>query len=245
VKREELERGRGASSVQEIEEHRAKKRMDELLLKAADAPPGGKSKALALRFLLAPSRVVEDPARPGHVGGLECDVTQLEGPANAQRAVPSGRKEVVPAGLVLRSIGYKSVAVPGVPFDDKRAVVRNTAGRVHEADGTPVPGLYVSGWLKRGPSGIIGTNIPDARETVGVIVADKGAGKLPGGDTPGLDAVKALLTARGRDPATLVSWDGYRAIDAHEVATGSAAGKPREKLTHVDAMLATARKAAA
>lgn len=241
VKKEELGRGLNDSSKKEIEEHRAKKRMDELLQKFADGPTEGKSKQLHLRFLLAPGKFVENPAAPGSVGALECDVTALEGAPNAQKAVVTGKKEVIPAGLVLRSIGYKSVAVPGVPFDDRKAVVRNTAGRVHEENGTSVPGLYVSGWLKRGPSGIIGTNIPDARETVASLLDDKKSGKLPGGDTPGLEAVKAMLLARGRDPATLISWEGYRSIDAAEVAAGTAAGKPREKFTDVPAMLAAAK----
>lgn len=248
VHKEELGRGLGESSRSEIGEHRAKKRMDELLGKFADAPNPGKSKELHLRFLLAPAKFVEGAATPGSVGALECDVTALEGPPNAQKAVLAGKSETIRAGLVLRSIGYKSVAVPGVPFDDRRAVVRNTAGRVHEADGTPVPGLFVAGWLKRGPSGIIGTNIPDARETVGAVLEDKAAGKLPGGaaEAPGLEGVRSLLVSRGRDPASLVSWAGFhQGINKAEVDAGAAAGKPREKLTDVASMLAAAAKVAA
>ncbi len=191
------------------------------------------------------------------MGALECDVTRLEGPPNRQRAVPTGATETLPAGLVLRSIGYQSVGVPGLPFDEARSVVRNAAGRVHGEDGTVLPGLYVAGWLKRGPSGIIGTNIPDARETVGCLLEDLQGGWLApparggagGGAAPaagGMAGLRALLAARGRHPASLVSWRGFmEGINAAELAAGAAAGKPREKLTDVGALLAAAQQAPA
>lgn len=105
------------------------------------------------------------------VGAVRFEVTQLEGEAGRQRAVGTGVFEDLPCGLVLRSIGYRSVPLPGVPFDHERAVVRQQAGRVEG-----VPALYCAGWLKRGPTGIIGTNVDDARETVQSILEDAHSG---------------------------------------------------------------------
>ena len=225
--------------------------MDDLLGKTAAAPPAPgskkKSRSLSLRFLLSPARFIPSPSAPGAVGGVECDVTELTGAANAQGAAPTGTKEVIPAGLVLKSIGYKSVPVDAsLPFDDRKAVVRNVAGRVVASAGGPaVPGLYVAGWLKRGPSGIIGTNIPDARETVGCLLEDAAAGLLPAvaAGEPGMDGMLALLYARGRSQGDLVTWESFLAINAAEVAAGAAQGKPREKFTTVKGMLAAAAAA--
>jgi NADPH-dependent glutamate synthase beta subunit-like oxidoreductase len=241
VRPAELAAGRTASSLEEAEEHRAKKRMDALLAETAAAPLHGRSRQLHLRFLLAPRAILPDASKGDgtSVGAVEFDVTRLEGPPNAQRAVPSGKTEVIPAGMVLRSVGYKSIKVPGIPWDEKRAVVRNDRGRVMNDDGSAFGGVYVSGWLKRGPSGIIGTNIPCARETVASIVEDRSAGRLTHVQPPAepLEAVRSLVAARGRDPAHLVSWADFRAIDAAEVQRGAASGKPREKFTSVEELL--------
>ena len=238
----ELERGRTASSVAEMAEHRAKKRMDELLSKVAGGDAAGKARSLSLRFLLSPTALLPSHADPGAVGAVACDVTALSGEANAQRASPTGATEIVPAGMVLKSIGYKSVSLPGVPFDDKAAVVRNTRGRVHDASNVNSSGLYVAGWLKRGPSGIIGTNIPDARETVGCILEDAAGGVLPAVTAPhaGMAGLRALLSKAGRTDASLVDWAGFLAINAAEVAAGAAEGRPRQKITRVEEMLKVA-----
>lgn len=249
VHTEELGRGRTEASGKEIEAARAKKRMDALLAECGEASASGangsgtKGKALLMRFLLAPGRCVPSAADPAAVGSMEFDVTQLSGEAEKQSATPSGRKEVIPAGMVLRSIGYKSVQVdPAVPFDSKRAVVRNVRGRVVHEDGGAFPGLYCAGWLKRGPSGIIGTNITDARETVGCLLEDKAAGKLaaPAAPPTGLAGLTVFLLAQGRKGEDLVSWGGFMKINAAELEAGKAGGKVREKFTRVEDMLATA-----
>lgn len=248
VSAEELARGRTAASVAELETQRARKRMDALLAEQAALAPAGKRRQLRLRFLLNPSACLPSASDPGAVGGMEFDITALEGAAEAQKAVPTGKKEVIPAGLVLKSIGYKSVPLPGVPFNAKKATVNNVKGRVvaEGEAGAPVPGLYCAGWLKRGPSGIIGTNITDARETVAALLEDKAAGKLrkatAGEGGAGLAGLKALLTQRGKNPAHQVSWAGWRALDAAELARGAAAGKSREKFVSVPEMLDLAAK---
>jgi adrenodoxin-NADP+ reductase len=251
VSSEELERGRTAASKQEAETQRARKRMDGLLTEVAAAAEKGplKARQLVLRFLLNPSRALPSSADPSAVGALEFDVTRLEGPADKQSAVVTGQKEVIKAGMVLRSIGYKSVAIPDVPFDTRRHVVRNVKGRVTNEDGSVVPGLYTSGWLKRGPSGIIGTNITDARETVACLLEDKAGSKLPAGAgagagagaaKPGMDGLIARLAARGKSGPSVVPWAGWLKIDAAEQARGKPLGKPREKITSVAEMLKAA-----
>jgi ferredoxin--NADP+ reductase len=132
---------------------------------------------------------------------------------------------------VLRSVGYQGVPLPGVPFDERRAVIPNTGGRVDGAERT-----YVAGWIKRGPSGVIGTNKKDATETVELLLADARDGKLARVDsTEGLDA---LLDAKG---AAYVEYAGWQAIDAAERTAGELRGRPRVKLTTWETLLQAGR----
>ena len=117
-----------------------------------------------------------------------------------------------------------------LPFDDNRAVVRNERGRVE-------PGLYCAGWVKRGPTGIIGTNIPDARETVEAIIGDAEAGALSLGGEYG----ESPLVHLAKDETRVVTWDDFRRIDQSECAAGAAQGKPREKIVDVHEMLRVAK----
>ncbi len=150
---------------------------------------------------------------------------------------PTGEREVIPCGVVFRSVGYHGVAVPGVPFDERRGTIPNEGGRVCDADGAPNRGVYCTGWIKRGPSGVIGTNKKDATETVELLLEDAQAGLLPGRDeeAPGLDAVLA------RRNGEVVSYAGWEAIDAVERARGEPLGRPRVKLCSWDELLAAAR----
>jgi len=131
----------------------------------------------------------------------------------------TGQTYEVGAQLVIRSVGYRGVALDGVPFDARRNVVPNIAGRVVDADGTPVAGLYVAGWIKRGPTGIIGTNKKDAAATVASLLEDLGDDEGAGGD-----GVVALLAERGVDVVTL---EGWASIDAAERALGATRGRER------------------
>ena len=190
-----------------------------------------------MRFLLSPVACKPSSGDFGSVGSFEFERVRLEGPAEKQRAVGTGHFETIPAGLVLKSIGYKSLPMPGVPFDTRSATMPNEKGRVLEGEQHD-PRLYCSGWLKRGPSGIIGTNITDARETVASILDDKDLGKL--GDVipmGGLPTLKSLLLSRGVSPTSLLEWQGWLKVDAEELARGAAAGKTREKVTSVSEML--------
>ncbi len=173
----------------------------------------------------------------------------MPAPSGGLRAAATDERETLTAGLAFRAIGYRGIPLPGVPFDERSATIPNDGGRVLDADTRAVaPGEYVVGWIKRGPSGVIGTNKKDAQETVDAMLADlarssNGAGASGGhaaGHTPATPdaaAVEALL--RSRQPE-LVTYSGWEAIDRHERALGESAGRPRVKLTRIDELLQAA-----
>jgi ferredoxin--NADP+ reductase len=161
---------------------------------------------------------------------------------DGKRAVATDVRETLECGLVLRSVGYRGVALPEVPFDEERGTIRNADGRVLDETGAQVPGVYCTGWIKRGPSGIIGTNKKDATETVELLLADAAAGKLGSPETPSAAAIDALLAERG---VAYIEYDGWTAIDTHERAAGEPHGRPRVKLCTWDELLAAAARRAA
>ena len=141
---------------------------------------------------------------------------------------------------MFRSIGYRGQPVAGIPFDDQRGLIRNADGRVTDADGTHQLGEYVSGWIKRGPSGVIGTNKKDSQDTVDKILEDAAAGRL---NQPPSDDIDALIASNCADAVT---WEGWLAINAIETAGGEAASpaRPRVKLTDWAALREAARSIA-
>ena len=145
--------------------------------------------------------------------------------------------ETIECGLVLRSVGYRAVPLPDVPFDERYFVLPNERGRVRTPDGDPLPGVYAVGWIKRGPTGILGTNKRDAHETVGNLVEDLHAGLLEPPPADARERIDALLADRKPD---LVTVDGWRAIDAQELESGRSEQRPRVKLTSRDELLAAA-----
>jgi adrenodoxin-NADP+ reductase len=251
----ELDLGRTAASKEEIKTGRVAKRMDKLLSTVSKNFESATSaqRRLCLKFLSNPVEFVGDDAN--NVTAVRVERTRLEGEAGSQRAVGTGEKNDLPAGLVLTSIGYASEPLcDDVAFDNQRKVLANNGGRVlakgaNEVGTAAEPGLYCAGWVKRGPSGIIGTNIGDARETVAAVVEDARAGMLPAiavaqdGVATGssLSALRAAVVAGpgGKSEAELVSWADYEKIDAREIERAAHAGRgaPREKLTSVKEML--------
>jgi len=179
--------------------------------------PAGRPRRLHLRFLLLPVEVLGTD----HVEGLVVERGRLDGTGNA---VLSGERLTIAAEMLLRSVGYRGVPVAGLPFDEASGVVPNAGGRVLR-DNQPVPGEYVAGWIKRGPTGVIGTNKADAKETVGALLED--APTLPPAEIRDPDAIPGLLTRRGVD---VVIWDGWRAIDTAEQERGQAQGRDRVKI---------------
>jgi ferredoxin/flavodoxin---NADP+ reductase len=205
----------------------------------AQRAPTGKSHRVELRFLRSPLEVLGD-GPGGPVSGLRVMRNRIEPDAGGNlRAVAAGAEEVIECGLVLRSIGYRGRPLPGISFDERRGLIRNDGGRVTTEDGEPIPGEYAVGWIKRGPSGVIGTNKKDAAETVTKLIDDAQAGRLNDPNDPARDAVEPWL--RGR-VAGLVTWDGWKAIDDHEAALGEPQGRPRVKLVRVPEMIAVAER---
>jgi ferredoxin/flavodoxin---NADP+ reductase len=231
-----------------IEADITSRRNVEILRSYASRPPAGHRKRIVLRFLLSPVAFLPD--EHGRLGAVELVRNELvPAPGGGLRAEPTDERETIPAGLAFRAIGYRGIPLPGVPFDERSAVIPNKVGRVLDPEsGAPLPGEYVVGWIKRGPSGVIGTNKRDAQETVDAMLAD--LSPLNGGDapsperssahlpsTPDAASVEALL--RSRQPE-LVTYAGWEAIDRHERALGEAANRPRVKLTRIEELLRVA-----
>ena len=145
--------------------------------------------------------------------------------------------EDLQAGLVFRSVGYRGSPLPDVPFHEEWGSIHNELGRVTDGNGNNVEGLYCAGWIKRGPTGVIGTNKTDAQETVKCMVEDMEAG-LCFSPSESSGAIVGLLQSRQPD---LISYDDWSRIDAYELAAGDAEGRPRVKLTSVPDMLKVAR----
>ncbi|MFC6013743.1 FAD-dependent oxidoreductase [Nocardia lasii] len=204
----------------------------ELAQECSTAKSDPANKRIVFRYLAAPVAVHGATT----VTGLEFAHNELTEENGHVVATPTDRTETLDTGLVLRSIGYRGRPVPGLPFDDQRAVVPSEHGRVID-NGEPVPGVYVSGWIKRGPRGVIGSNRVDAEETVESLIADFTAGKLT---TPTADrtALRTLLTERQPD---LVDRKGWKTIDQSEKTAGKAAGRPRIKLTTREDLLKAAK----
>ncbi len=196
--------------------------------------PSGKPRTVRLRFRASPVAILGEE----RVEGVEIVHNRLEaGERGRVRAVPTDEREVIPCGIVFRSVGYHGVEIPGVPFDLASGTIPNTDGRVLDEGGAPIPGLYCAGWIKRGPTGVIGTNKKDATETVDLLLEDARAGRLPKPDGAEIDD---LLAERGIEVVTYAGWE---AIDGVERARGEPQGRPRVKLTSWNELLAAARSA--
>jgi ferredoxin--NADP+ reductase len=207
----------------------------EILEQFCQKEPEGKPRRIVLRFLTSPIEIRGD----GKVESVVVGRNELyRDESGAIRPRDTGEREEIECGLVLRSIGYKGIATEGVPFDERRGVIPNEHGRVIDpAGGKPMPGQYVVGWIKRGPSGVIGTNKKDAQETVGGLFEDLEAGRLPEPPRADLDAIEELLRERQPDH---VSFEGWRAIDRAEQERGEPQGRPRVKFCRIDEMVEVA-----
>jgi ferredoxin--NADP+ reductase len=200
-----------------------------VLREYAAREPQGRPKRLVLRFLASPVAITGEE----RVEGIELVRNRLETDARGTlRAVATGERESLACGIVFRSVGYRGVALPGVPFDEETGTIPNDRGRVG-------PGVYVAGWIKRGPSGVIGTNKKDAAETAELLLED-----LRDAPRKGRSAgeVEALLLERG---VRLVVYEGWASIDEVERAAGEKLGRPRVKLCTWDELLDAAETVAA
>ena len=205
----------------------------ELLRGFAAREPTGKTRVVRLRFRVSPVELLGTD----RVEAVEVAHNTLEPDGSGSvRAVATDERETIPAGIVFRSVGYHGVPIPGVPFDPKRGTIPNAGGRVLDEGGEPIPGLYAAGWIKRGPTGVIGTNKKDATETVELLLEDARIGALPSTQEAGL--LDELLIGRGVEAVVYAGWE---AIDAFERGLGEPHGRPRIKLCSWDDLLAAAR----
>jgi ferredoxin--NADP+ reductase len=205
------------ASEAELANNAVARRNLEVLRAWSERAPQGRPRRLHLRFGLRPTAICGDACVTG-----------------MQFAHGTGQSVHVPADMVLRSVGYRGVPIPGLPFDDERGIVPNAAGRVLR-DGAVVPGEYVAGWIKRGPSGIIGTNKHDAAETVRCLLEDAPA--LPRRQVRDPDEIVDVLHQRG---VRAVSWEGWEAIEALEIAAGKRRGAKQVKVADRELLLAAA-----
>lgn len=202
-----------------------------LLCDLAQRPVDPAKRTIVLRFHASPVAVHGE----GRVSAVEVSRNRpVVDEQGVPRAVPTGETELLEAGMLLRAVGYHGLPVTDLPYDSKTGTVPNDAGRVR-------PGVYVAGWVKRGPTGFIGTNKSDAEETVSCLLDDLDAGAIPEpvGTTEGLRRV-----IRGRQPG-MVDLAGWQAIDREERRRGAASGRPRIKIVDVDELrrvAATARE---
>ncbi len=185
---------------------------------------GGRRVRVQLHFFVSPVEVLGDD----QVNGLHLEHNDLVATGDRLRAAGTGRYTHLDADLLLRSVGYRGTALPGVPFDDRRGVVPSRGGRVTTPTGEPVPGAYTSGWVRRGPSGVIGTNKVDAEETVRALVADAEARALPQAAAPEPTTVDALLAERGVQVVHFADW---QRLAKTERLLGSRHHRPAAKFT--------------
>lgn len=192
----------------------------------ARRPPSGKPKRLVVRFLLSPVELIGD--EHGRVQAIRFVRNELYRDEHGNiRPRPTGQYEQIETGLVFRSVGYRGVPLPGLPFDERNAIIPNDGGRVIDpATSEPLVGLYVAGWIKRGPIGVIGTNKPDAKQTVERMLEDLSAGRyfIPQDDS--LEAIPRLLETKA---CRYLTYEDWVRLDAIEKERGKALGRPRVK----------------
>jgi ferredoxin--NADP+ reductase len=227
-----------AASEASLEQDTNSKRNMEVLREFAAREPTGKPVTVRLRFLASPVALHGDEK----VESIELVRNKLEEHDGRLVAVPTDERETLECGLVFRSVGYRGVGLPDLPFEERRGTIRNELGRIVDGDGNPVAQSYCAGWIKRGPTGIIGTNKKDATETVTQLLADVREGRVVHREEVTADAVEALLA--GRD-VRAVMYAGWTSIDELERAAGEKLGRPRVKLRTWDELLEAAERVAA
>ncbi|MDH3714069.1 MAG: FAD-dependent oxidoreductase [Gammaproteobacteria bacterium] len=194
--------------------------------------PAGRKRLLTLRFFVSPAEL------RGQAGRLTAVRLVKNQPVRADdgsvRARATDIEEILPAGLLFRSVGYRGVALPDVPFNEDSGLIENQQGRVTDTAGKALAGLYVAGWIKRGPSGVIGTNKTCARETVDCMLEDVAGNKLLQPKSADPQTVAQLVRERCNQ---MISYHDWELIDAAEVSNGKSANRPRVKFTKLDDML--------
>jgi ferredoxin/flavodoxin---NADP+ reductase len=208
-----------------------KRKNVEILTEYSRREPEGKRKRIVLRFLVSPVEILGED----RVEGIKVCRNQLErDDSGSLRACSTESLEEIPCGVVFRSIGYRGLPLAGLPYDERSGTIPSEAGRIEG-----MPGEYVVGWIKRGPTGIIGTNKRDAQETVDNLLEDMQAGQLLNPADPDRDSLEELLDERKPEHVTYAGWE---AIDRAEREAGEPQGRPRVKLTSFEELLDAARE---
>jgi adrenodoxin-NADP+ reductase len=248
----ELDLGINDASKIEMDKQRAQKRMDALLRETANNNNNNYNNntqsSVILRFLLQPVALNSTTNNNQVVTSVKCERTMLEGPPGKQIAKGTGSFETIPAQMVLRSVGYKGSRIDSsLPFDERRGVVpTDDGGRVVVTAGasssssssqTTIPGLYATGWIRRGPSGIIGTNITDAKEVVDSIVKDFNHNAPPNVNNNNNSTIEEIIQ---QQKLKVVDWNGVLRLHKKEEEQGKKSNKPREKILHTNEMLKVA-----
>jgi ferredoxin--NADP+ reductase len=214
------------TELEDTKDTHARRNLETLREFAARGAPA-RSRRYHLRFFESPVELAGD----GRLTRVVLEKNALTGEPFRQRAAGTGETWTLDCDILFRSVGYRGVPIDGFPFDERGGVIPSRDGRVLQG-GAPLPGVYVAGWIKRGPSGVIGTNKPDSYETVASLLADvPGLVPCPSPDSAPL---RDLLAARG---VRVVTFEDWRRIDAAEVERGTAKGKPREKFVSVPDMV--------
>ncbi|MEX2290900.1 MAG: FAD-dependent oxidoreductase [Mycobacteriales bacterium] len=214
--------------------------LEKYAMRTADKGEGDRPRKLWLHFFESPVEVLGD----GTVEGFRTERTELTGDGSVQG---TGEFRDWPVQAVYRCVGYRSTELPGLPWDSRNHVVPHAAGRVLHLDGAPIPGVYVNGWVKRGPVGLIGHTKGDAIETIGSLLEDLPT--MPEASEPSREAVTEFLMSRG---IAYTTWDGWQLLDAHELALGAAYGplpderiRERVKVVERETMIEVSRAVAA
>ena len=226
-----------AASQAALENDTNARRNIEVLREFAERAPTGKPGTVRFLFFRSPLALHGDSS----VEAVERVRNRLEERGGRLVAVPTDEHETIECGLVFRSVGYHGVPLPDLPFDERQGTIRNEAGRVLFDDDEPAVGIYCAGWIKRGPTGIIGTNKKDATETVTHLLEDVEAGRIRHKEEATAEAVDAALAERG---VRAVLYAGWLGIDELERAAGEKFGRPRVKLRTWDELLETAERCA-
>ncbi|KAG0003303.1 hypothetical protein BGZ65_001838 [Modicella reniformis] len=224
---------------------RPRKRLMGLLEKGIKESKPNQPKSWTLLFLRSPLGFQGEGEQAAANGkraliSVELGFNRLEGELGHRKAVTTGETETLKCGLAFRSIGYKSVGIDGVPFNERKGIVPNINGKVIDADQNIVPGLYASGWLKRGPIGVIATTMADAYQTAETIISDWTSGQpMLNNDESSIEQgeykpVMEILRSKGH---RIVSYADWKKIEQKEIELGALVGKPREKLLTVEEML--------
>ncbi len=199
----------------------------DILTRYAGLEPQGRRRRIVLRFLVSPVEILGEDK----VEGIRICRNELQEQEGGLRACATETTEELDCGIVFRSIGYRGTPLEGLPFDERRGTIPHDVGRILDESGDQLRGDYVVGWIKRGPTGIIGTNKRDSQETVDELFEDLAAGKLNEPTDPSRDSLEELLAERAPEHVT---YSGWEAIDRAEKAAGEPHGRPRVKLTTVE-----------